>query len=646
MGIVNRFSKNPILTANPKHIWEAEAAFNGCPVWENKKIHFLYRAISALQTHLGNEMRLSTIGYALSADGIHFKERRQFIKPEFEWESFGCEDPRVTRLNGKYFVCYTALSNYPFSAEGIKIGVAITKDFRTIDAKHLVTHFNAKAMTLFPEKINGKLAALLSVHTDIPPAKMCVALFDREEQLWSREYWQDWYQSLDTHTMGLQRNDRDHIEIGAPPLKTKYGWLIIYSHIKNYFAPPPVFGIEAALLDLKNPLKIIARTDRAFMTPQEEYEEYGKVPHIVFPTGARMRGKTISLYYGAADTSCCLATFTLDDLLREMISLGIESPKLERFHDNPIITPNQKNSWEIKATFNTAAIVIEDNIHLLYRAMSNDNTSVIGYARTKDGFHIDKRLHEPMYEPRENFEKKMVSGGNSGCEDPRITRLGNMLYMCYTAYDGKNPPRVAFSSISINDFLQEHWNWSLPVLISPPGLDDKDAALFPKKINNKYVFLHRLGQSIWIDFVDTLHFNGAAWLGGKILMSPRAGEIGSLKIGIAAPPIETKYGWLLIYHGISKKEDQHYHLRAALLDLRDPTRVLMRTYGGILEPETYYEKEGHVSRVVFSSGAVVYKGRLFIYYGGADKVIGVATIDMNTFMKKILEEKKLQNIKR
>src|SRR3989338_8825365 len=115
----------------------------------------LYRAESSERDFEGAYRSISTIGYANSTDGIHFENQKQLIKPEKPWEKFGCEDPRVTFLNDKYYIFYTPLSTYPFSAPGIRVGLAITKDFKTIEAKHPVTPFNAKAMALFPQKING-----------------------------------------------------------------------------------------------------------------------------------------------------------------------------------------------------------------------------------------------------------------------------------------------------------------------------------------------------------------------------------------------------------------------------------------------------------------------------------------------------------
>lgn len=177
------------------------------------------------------------------------------------------------------------------------------------------------------------------------------------------------------------------------------------------------------------------------------------------------------------------------------------------------------------------------------------------------------------------------------------------------------------------------------MLISPPGVDDKDSALFPRKIGGKYVFLHRLGSEIWIDKSDSLDYFGKdnKFLGGKILMRPRETTWDSKRIGIAGPPIETKHGWLLLYHGVSKRAGA-YSIRAALLDLSDPSVILYRTHDAILEPMTSYEKEGVVSNVVFPCGAIVLRNELIIYYGGADKVVGVATVDMASLMSGLLHE--------
>ena len=637
MLTLTRADKNPIILPG-KDDWEKKAAFNGSVVEHDGIYHMVYRALSVTTYYQGNSMNLSTVGYAQSTDGVNFTDHRQFIKPEHDWEIFGCEDPRVTFFEGKFYIFYTALSNYPFSAPGIKVGVAITRDFKTIDEKHLVTPFNAKAMGLFPERINGKIAVILAANTDLPPSKIGIALFDREEEMWDPEYWQNWYAYVDDHALSLQRGEKDQVEVGAVPLKTKDGWLLVYSYIKDYLTDNKIFGIEAALLHGNDPKEILSRTTGPLLTPETDYEKYGDVPNIVFPSGALIHDDMLYVYYGGADTNVCLATCKVDELLSSLMPEThpkddiheLTEVQLTRFEENPILTPIADHPWEKKAVFNPAALVEEDKIHIVYRAMSDDNTSVFGYAATKDGFHIDERLDDPIYVPREMFERNSKVAGNAGCEDPRITKIDGRYYMLYTAYDGEHPPRVAITSISLEDFLHKEWRWAIPKLISPPDIDDKDACIFPKKINDKYVFLHRLQSGIWIDYVDDLHFYEGNYLGGKILFQPREKKWDSVRIGIAGPPIETEKGWLLLYHGITG--EHHYLLGAALLKLDNPAEVISRLDYPIFTPDMKYEQEGQIPNVVFPCGAVVKNGDLFVYYGGADSVVGVATVSLGKLL--------------
>lgn len=630
---IKRYEKNPILTPKKTHSWEAHAVFNGCPIKKGKDVYLIYRALSLPHYHsLANTtMIVSDIGItAPSKDGIDFHDRSRFIIPEHSWEKFGCEDPRVTKINKKYFIFYTALSTYPFTAEGIKVGLAISKDLKKIEEKHLITPFNAKAMSLFPEKINNKLWTILTVNTDRPPAKICLRSFDKEEELWDEKKWEKWYQKHQKFSLPLQKRPQDQIEIGAPPFKTKDGWLLIYSYIRNYFSPNRLFGIEAALLDLKNPFKVIAQTKVPLLAPEELYEKMGYVPNVVFPSGAFIEKNKIYLYYGSADTTCSLAFIDLPALMKKL--LNKETPtKFSRINKKPLIIPSKKNSWEEKAVFNPGAIYLDGKVHLIYRAMSNDNTSVFGYATSKDGIKLDYRSPEPIYVPRESFEQKNVPGGNSGCEDPRISKIGNKIYMCYTAFNGKDPPRIALTWIKEKDFLAKKWNWSKPILISAPNIDDKDSCIFPEKIKGKYFIMHRSGKDIDSDLVPSLEFDGKKWLEEYRWIAPRPGWWDSKKVGISAPPIKTKAGWVLFYHGVS--EDNVYRVGAILLDLKNPLKVIARTDEPLFEPETKYEKEGIVNNVVFPCGAVLIKNKIFMYYGGGDRVVGVATLPLKKLLK-------------
>src|SRR3989338_4795987 len=497
MYVVKRSPHNPILVPEKNHYWEAFATFNMSVIKKGATYYGVYRAISAVD-RLRRPEQISIMGIGKSKDGTHFEERLPFIIPTEEWEKYGCEDPRITYFEGNYYIFYTALSKYPFEANGIKVAVAVSKDLKKIKEKHLVTPFNAKAMTLFGKRLNGKITVIFSINTDRPPAQTAIAQVDRIEELWSQKFWEGWSKNVDRHIIDLKRFPYDHIEVGAPPVQTSRGSLLLYSHIQNYFPSPKnldrIFGIEAVLLDLKDPLKIIGRTRGPILAPRELYELSGHVPNIVFPTGAILKKDTLFIYYGAADTTNCVAHVNLNDLMGTMRPETSSRWHLKRFNKNPIITPNKKNPWEAKATFNPAVLRIRNTTHILYRALSLDNTSYIGYASTKDGFIINERLTEPIYVQRKDFEAKKVASGNSGCEDPRLTKIGKIIYMCYTAYDSIGPPRVAVTSISEKDFLRKNWKWEKPILITPVGFDDKDTCIFSEKIKGEYFIMHRVGD--------------------------------------------------------------------------------------------------------------------------------------------------------
>ncbi len=633
MYIVQRDKNNPLVVPSTERSWEARAAYNGCPVQRGNKTYLLYRALERPDQLM--PAGLSSIGIAESQDEHVFTAHRQLIAPKEEWDAYGCEDPRVTYFEGRYVIFYTALGGVPFNANTIKVGVALSRDLQEIDERHLVTPFNAKAMALFPHRIGGKITAILTVHTDEPPAHMAIVQCDRLEELWDPAFWEKWHADLPSHIINPLRSERDHVEVGAPPIKTKDGWLLIYSYIQNYFGGGErVFGIEALLLDGRNPRKIAGHTYGPILVPEEVYEHYGIVPDIVFPSGALLKKDgRLDIYYGAADTVCAKASVYLPDLVTSMIlprraSLGV------RAKENPIIAPRAEHPWEKKATFNAGAIDIDGTVHILYRAMSDDNTSTLGYAATKDGVRITERLAEPAYVPRAEYEmKKGPPGGNSGCEDPRLTRIGNTIYLGYTAYDGKDPWRAALSQISVKDFVAHRFDrWSMPQVVTPDKVFDKDMCVMPGKVGGQYMIIHRLdvGGQICADMFDSLDFAKHRTTRCIEIMGPRKGKWDSEKIGIAGPPLKTKKGWLVIYHGVSRTTS--YRLGAALLDLKNPSIVLARTADTIFEPIMDYEYEGLTRKVVFSCGMVARGDTLFVYYGAADSVVGVARFSLKKLL--------------
>jgi predicted GH43/DUF377 family glycosyl hydrolase len=332
---------------------------------------------------------------------------------------------------------------------------------------------------------------------------------------------------------------------------------------------------------------------------------------------------------------------------------------LERFDGNPILEPGPKHWWESKAVFNPGVIYEDGKVHIVYRAVGDSDVSVLGYASSVDGFRIDERLDEPIYVPREPFEgaglvyptpsyyqrtyvpiedEDYVSGGSwGGCEDPRLTRIDDRVFMTYVAFDGYSPPRVALTSIHISDFLAKNWQWKKPVLISPPGVIDKNACILPGKINSKYVIFHRIFPDILIDFVDDLDFDGTTrWLIGEFKIRPRKTYWDSRKVGAGPPPIKTNDGWLLIYHAVGERDPSRYKMGMMLLDLKDPTRALARSEEPILEPQVWYENEGWKAGVIYPCGAVIIKDRLLVYYGGADKVTCVASAKLDELLEQLV----------
>jgi predicted GH43/DUF377 family glycosyl hydrolase len=629
MFTVTRSENNPILSPIKDHPWEAAAVFNGCPIIRGKKTYLVYRAMSEPELLKEPHIRMSVIARAISNSEGRFESRKVLVQPDSPFDRYGCEDPRAAFWNGVYYIFYTALGGYPFGAGNIRTAVALSKDLEKITEKHQVTPFNAKGMAMFPEKINGKIALLLTINTDSPPSDICYAEFDKPEDIWQPEYWNEWVENADAHKIHIRRLPSDHLELGAPPVKTDKGWLVVYAHIQKYGTNDVVFGIEVILLDLRNPRKVIGRTKGPLMVSETYYEEVGQAPHIIFPSGALIRNGKLEIYYGAADTHCAFATIPLDNLLNSIIES--EKKCMIRFPGNPIISPRPGFFWEARGTINPAAIDLGEKIHLLYRAVSDLNVSTIGYAASHDGLSIDERSNKPIYFPRADFERRGNETSNFGCEDPRLVKIGGRIFMSYTAYDGTTP-RVAVSSIGVDEFLAKKWSvWSEPQAITPPNIADKDSTILPESVKGKYMVFHRVGESVCADFVSSLDFTKERIDECIDIINPRRGMWDGGKVGVSAPPVKTKAGWLLLYHGVSSSTT--YRIGAVLLDLEDPTIIRARTAVPLFEPEEEYELKGMTPKVIFPCGLVIRGGTAYVYYGAADSVIGAATMRMNIILK-------------
>jgi predicted GH43/DUF377 family glycosyl hydrolase len=286
--------------------------------------------------------------------------------------------------------------------------------------------------------------------------------------------------------------------------------------------------------------------------------------------------------------------------------------KLKRIGSGPILLPKKDSSWEAAAVFNCAAIYDNGLVHMIYRASDiapngkvGPFISRLGYAVSKDGISFN-RMREPVLSNDVPQERR-------GAEDPRVVRIDDTYYMMYTGFTGEDFRICMASSRNLIDWKR------LGVVLDEKN---KDASLFPEKINGIYAMFHRRDPDIWIAYSDDLK----NWTGHQIIMSPVEGSTWEdKKIGIAGPPIKTEDGWFLIYHGVSTANNA-YSLGAALLDLKDPSKVLARQREPVLEAELEWEKEGAVPNVVFSCGQAEIGEKILVYYCGADTVIGVAEI--------------------
>lgn len=286
--------------------------------------------------------------------------------------------------------------------------------------------------------------------------------------------------------------------------------------------------------------------------------------------------------------------------------------KLQRYHGNPILAPIPAHEWESRTVFNCGVAQTRNQVILIYRAQGiGSDISRLGYATSRDGFTFE-RFRYPVFEPEADMEAW-------GVEDPRLTWLDGRWQMVYTAW---SPLGIQVARASTSDFLV--WERHGIVL---PGPDNKDAAIFPDKVNGRYVMFHRIPPDIWLAYSDDM----VHWGDYRKIMEPRPGSWDNLKIGAGGPPIRTEHGWLCIYHGVDS--EKVYRLGVALLDLEDPTRVIGRPDEPILEPEEPWELEGDVPNVVFTCGTAEIDNRYFVYYGGGDKVIAVATANRDDLLE-------------
>jgi predicted GH43/DUF377 family glycosyl hydrolase len=331
-----------------------------------------------------------------------------------------------------------------------------------------------------------------------------------------------------------------------------------------------------------------------------------------------------------------------------------------------IILEPTKLDFENQAVLNPAVIKEGKTAHIFYRAVKQGNYSSIGYAKLDGPLKVIERAKKPVIIPENPYEIH-------GVEDPRIVKIGNTYYITYMAYDNKNVSTAYAISKDLKkfekkgeissflsyaeikkffmklDMPEEYFNFDLYNKSEKDTADTvyvwgKDAVLFPKKINGKFAMLHRVLPNIHIayfnDFKDLTH---EYWedhfkhLSDFIVLDKRH-WFESRALGAGAPPIETKKGWLMIYHAIENApEGRIYRAGAALLDKNNPCKVLGRLPDPLFSPEEEWETKGDVDYVVFPSGTAVFGKKLYIYYGAADKRIAAISLDINELLDELIK---------
>jgi beta-1,2-mannobiose phosphorylase / 1,2-beta-oligomannan phosphorylase len=324
-------------------------------------------------------------------------------------------------------------------------------------------------------------------------------------------------------------------------------------------------------------------------------------------------------------------------------------------------------AFEAEGVLNPAVIKVGNEIHMFYRAVGKGNHSTIGYCLMSDPMTVKYRNESPVIFPESEEE-------NHGVEDPRIVWIEGTYYLTYTAYDGVNAlgslatstdliqwekkgvivPQITYKEfkrlsrnqggleekyIRFNEYHKDHGEEDTRMYIW-----DKNLMFFPRKIDNTFWLMHRIKPGIQIapniESLDKLTPEYwkkylSEFKKYKTLAPRHAHEVSY--IGGGCPPIETKAGWLIIYHGVHDTVNGYvYSACAALLDLANPQIEIARLPYPLFYPEKEWELNGEVDNVCFPSGSIVENDTLFIYYGAADERIAVASVSLQGLIDELL----------
>ncbi len=300
--VIDRYSKNPILTRD-------DVPYAVATVHNAGVVKFQDRYIMLFRSHLHNGR--SIIGRADSKDGFHFDVQPEpFLIPAeqgifADYESYGVEDLRICPFEDYYLLCYSAYSNH-----GVRIGLAKTNDFNSVERIALISQADMRNAVIFPEKIKGRYVRLDRPHSEISPWSIWISYSP------DLIHWGD-----SRRIMQAESYHWDEMKIGpgVPPIKTSQGWLNIYHGVFQTMAGA-VYRLGVALHDINDPAKIIAVGDRWILQPEDPWEVSGYVPNVVFSCAAIAEADgNIKLYWGAADTVMCVGTTTVERLLQHCL---------------------------------------------------------------------------------------------------------------------------------------------------------------------------------------------------------------------------------------------------------------------------------------------------------------------------------------
>ena len=284
---------------------------------------------------------------------------------------------------------------------------------------------------------------------------------------------------------------------------------------------------------------------------------------------------------------------------------------VRRYPGNPILTKTEI-PYPVETVHNAAVVKHGDEYIMLFRSHLRTGRSIIGLARSLDGFKFNVDP-EPFLRPMP--DGPFAAYEEFGVEDPRVTKVEDEYLITYSAYS-RNGVRIALAKTK--DFVQ------IERVSLITQADYRNTVIFPEKFNGLYARLDRPHSeispwSIWITYSPDLRF----WGESQLVMKPVPYHWDEMKIGPGAPPIKTEQGWLSIYHGVFQTMDGSvYRLGVALHDLHDPSKIVGVCDSWILQPEDPWEVTGYVHNVVFTCGAVPEPdGTVKIYWGGADSVM-------------------------